>query len=80
MAGAIIAVKGNCDNSQIDGIFNFGLTYIRNITINNTKITLTHGHIYRGGNSKSYLIINEENLVLKKLNGEIIKKMSKNID
>lgn len=120
MAGAIVAVKGNCDNSQIDGIFNFGLTYIRNITIDNTKITLTHGHIYnennlpeecgqiflfghthvgciekiknkiianpgsiskpRGGRSKSYLIIDEENLILKKLNGEIIKKMSKKLD
>lgn len=33
MAGSIIAVKGNCDNSEIDGIFNFGLTYIRNITL-----------------------------------------------
>lgn len=115
MAGAIIAVKGNCDNSQIDGIFNFGLTYIRNITIDNTKITLTHGHIYnrnnlpeecgqiflfghthvgiiekigdkiianpgsiskpRGGSNKSYLIIDEENIILKKLNGETIKKI-----
>ena len=50
MAGSIIAVKGNCDNSEIDGIFNFGLTYIRNITVNNVKITLTHGHIYNRNN------------------------------
>lgn len=120
MAGVIVAVKGNCDNSQIDGIFNFGLTYIRNIIINNTKITLTHGHIYnrnnlpeecgqiflfghthvgniekigdiiianpgsiskpRGGSSKSYLTIDEENIILKKISGEVIKKMSKNLD
>ena len=33
MANSIIAVKGNCDNFEIDGIFNFGLTYIRNIII-----------------------------------------------
>ncbi len=115
MAGVIIAVKGNCDNSQMDGIFNFELSYIKNITINNTKITLTHGHIYnrnnlpeecgqiflfghthvgiiekigdkiianpgsiskpRGGSNKSYLIIDEENIILKKLNGETIKKI-----
>ena len=115
MAGSIIAVKGNCDNSEIDGIFNFGLTYIRNITVNNVKITLTHGHIYnrnnlpqecgqiflcghthvgsiekigdkiianpgsiskpRGGSSRSYIIINEENIILKKLEGEAIKKL-----
>ena len=50
MAGSIIAVKGNCDNSEIDGIFNFGLAYIRNITVNNLKITLTHGHIYNRNN------------------------------
>lgn len=115
MANSIIAVKGNCDNFEIDGIFNFGLTYIRNIIINNIKITLTHGHIYnrnnlpqecgqiflcghthvgsiekigdkiianpgsiskpRGGSSRSYIIINEENIILKKLEGEAIKKL-----
>lgn len=115
MAGSIIAVKGNCDNFEIDGIFNFGLTYIRNITINDKKVTLTHGHIYnrtnlpeecgqiflsghthvgsiekigdriianpgsiskpRGGSSRSYIILDEECIVLKKLNGEVIKKV-----
>ena len=108
MANSIIAVKGNCDNFEIDGIFNFGLTYIRNITINDKKVTLTHGHIYnrtnlpeecgqiflsghthvgsiekigdriianpgsiskpRGGSSRSYIILDEECIVLKKLN------------
>ena len=114
MAGSIIAVKGNCDN----GIFNFVLTYIRNITINNVKITLTHGHIYnrnnlpeecgqiflyghthvgsiekigdriianpgsiskpRGGSCKSYITIDEENIILKKLDGEVIRKININ--
>lgn len=118
MAGSIIAVKGNCDNSEIDGIFNFGLTYIRNITINNVKITLTHGHIYnrnnlpeecgqiflyghthvgsiekigdriianpgsiskpRGGSCKSYITIDEENVTLKRLDGEVIRKININ--
>lgn len=50
MAGTIIAVKGNCDSTQIDQILNFGLGYIKNITINNIKITLTHGHIYNRNN------------------------------
>ena len=116
MAGSIIAVKGNCDNSEIEGIFNFSLAYIRNITVNNTKITLTHGHIYnrnnlpeecgqiflyghthigtiekigdriianpgsiskpRGGSSKSYIIIDEENIILKKLGGDVIRKIN----
>lgn len=118
MAGAIISVKGNCDNSEIEGIFNFSLAYIRNITVNNTKITLTHGHIYnrnnlpeecgqiflyghthvgniekigdriianpgsiskpRGGSSKSYIIIDEENIILKKLGGDVIRKIDIN--
>lgn len=113
MAGAIIAVKGNCDSEYIDDIFNFGLTYMRTIEINNKKITLTHGHIYgpynlpsdcgeiflfghthhgmiekqgeriianpgsiskpRGGTKNSYLIIDEDNIQLKDLQGEIIK-------
>ena len=111
----LFSVKGNCDNFEIDGIFNFGLTYIRNITINDKKVTLTHGHIYnrtnlpeecgqiflsghthvgsiekigdriianpgsiskpRGGSSRSYIILDEECIVLKKLNGEVIKKV-----
>jgi len=113
MAGAIIAVKGNCDSEYIDDIFNFSLTYMRTIEINNKKITLTHGHIYgpynlpsdcgeiflfghthhgmiekqgeriianpgsiskpRGGTKHSYLIIDEDNIQLKDLQGEIIK-------
>ena len=114
----LLVVKGNCDKSEIDGIFNFGLTYIRNITINNVKITLTHGHIYnrnnlpeecgqiflyghthvgsierigdriianpgsiskpRGGSCKSYITIDEENITLKKLDGEVIRKLNIN--
>lgn len=114
MAGAIIAVKGNCDSEYIDDIFNFSLTYIKTIEINNIKITLTHGHIYepynlpnecgkiflfghthrgmieqlgeknianpgsiskpRGGTKHSYLIIDEENIYLKDLQGKTIKK------
>jgi uncharacterized protein len=119
MAGAIIAVKGNCDNSKTEDIFNFSLAYLRNIIVNNIKITLTHGHIYnrnnlpedcgqiflyghthvgniekiedriianpgsiskpRSGSSKSYIIIDEENIILKKLSGEVIKKINHNL-
>lgn len=50
MAGSIIAVKGNCDNTHIDEIFNFTLPYIRNIQINEKTITITHGHIYNSNN------------------------------
>lgn len=46
MAGSVIAVKGNCDNTSIDGLFNFGLGYLKNININGIQVTLTHGHIY----------------------------------
>lgn len=115
MAGSIIAVKGNCDNSHIDDLFNFGLGYLKTIDINGMKVTLTHGHIYnrnnlpescgeiflsghthvgmiekigdkiianpgsiskpRGGTQKSYLIIDEEKIELKNLNGELIKSV-----
>ena len=115
MAGAIIAVKGNCDNLHIDELFNFGLGYIKTIDVNGIKVTLTHGHIYnrnnlpencgqiflsghthvsmiekngdkifanpgsiskpRGGTKKSYIIINEDNIELKTLDGEIIKNL-----
>ena len=46
MAGSIIAVKGNCDSNYLDEVFNFDLPYIKNITINDISVTLTHGHIY----------------------------------
>ena len=46
MAGSIIAVKGNCDNSYIDELFHFSLGFIKTIDINGRKATLTHGHIY----------------------------------
>lgn len=115
MAESIIAVKGNCDNSHIDDLFNFGLGYLKTIDINGMKVTLTHGHIYnrnnlpescgeiflsghthvgmiekigdkiianpgsiskpRGGTKKSYLIIDEEKIELKNLNGELIKSV-----
>ena len=115
MAGAIIAVKGNCDSSETDKLFNFGLGYLKTIDVNGIKLTLTHGHIYnrnnlpencgdiflsghthigniekingkiianpgsiskpRGGTRKSYLIIDENNIELKTLEGEIIKKL-----
>lgn len=114
MAGSIIAVKGNCDSTQTDELFNFGLGYLKTIDINGIKVTLTHGHIYnrnnlpencgkiflsghthvgmiekigeriianpgsiskpRGGTKKSYIIIDEEYITLKSLDGEIIKK------
>lgn len=50
MVSSIIAVKGNCDSTQANEIFNFGLSYIKNIKINDIKITLTHGHIYNRNN------------------------------
>lgn len=50
MAGAIIAVKGNCDNSHIDELFNFSLGYLKTIEFNGLKVTLTHGHIYNRNN------------------------------
>ena len=115
MAGAIIAVKGNCDNSHIDNLFNFTLGYLKTVDINGIKVTLTHGHIYnsnnlpdncgeiflsghthvgmiekankkiianpgsiskpRGGSKKSYIIINENEIELKTLNGELIKNI-----
>lgn len=113
MAGAIVAVKGNCDNSYMNELFNFGLSYLKTIKINDKTITLTHGHIYnsnnlpencgniflsghthvgmiekhgkiiianpgsiskpRGGSKKSYLLIGEDKITLKSLNGEVIK-------
>lgn len=50
MAGSVIAVKGNCDNSYIDDLFHFGLGYLKTIDINGIKVTLTHGHIYNRNN------------------------------
>lgn len=116
MSGVIIAVKGNCDNYKIEELLNFGLTYQRNIKVNENIITITHGHIYngnnlpencgdiflsghthvgmiekigeriianpgsiskpRGGSKKSYIIIDEEKIALKSLQGETIKKVN----
>ena len=116
MAGAIVAVKGNCDSSEADGLFNFELGYLKTIDVNDLKVTLTHGHMYnrnnlpencgdiflsghthvgniekingkiianpgsiskpRGGTKKSYLTIYENNIELKSLDGEIIKKVN----
>lgn len=118
MAGSIIAVKGNCDNSYVDDLFHFGLGYLKTIDINGIKVTLTHGHIYnrnnlpencgeiflsghthvgmiekigdriianpgsiskpRGGSNKSYIILDEDRIILKSLNGEVIKKLDLN--
>lgn len=50
MSGVIIAVKGNCDNSKIEELLNFGLTYQRNVNVNDNIITITHGHIYNRNN------------------------------
>ena len=115
MAGSIIAIKGNCDSSQADELFNFSLGYLKTVDINGIKITLTHGHIYnrnnlpencgeiflsghthignietingkiianpgsiskpRGGTKKSYITIDQNNIELKTLDGEIIKKL-----
>ncbi len=50
MAGSIIAVKGNCDNSYVDDLFHFGLGYLKTIEVNGIKVTLTHGHIYNRNN------------------------------
>jgi len=46
MAGSIIAVRGNCDSSYQDEIFNFSLGILKTIDINGRKVTLTHGHVY----------------------------------
>ena len=46
MAGAIIAVKGNCDSSETDNLLNFSLGYLKTIDVNGIKVTLAHGHIY----------------------------------
>ena len=50
MAGAIIAVKGNCDSFETDNLFNFGLGYLKTIDVNGLKVTLTHGHMYNRNN------------------------------
>ena len=46
MAGAIIAVQGNCDSSETGNIFNFTLGIIKTIKFDERRITLTHGHVY----------------------------------
>ena len=118
MAGSIIAVKGNCDSSEADNLFNFSLGYLKTIDLNGIKVTFTHGHIYnrnnlpencgriflsghthvgmieqigeriianpgsiskpRDGTKRSYIIIDEEKIELKALNGELIKKLALN--
>ena len=50
MAGVIIAVKGNCDSSEADNLFNFSLGYLKTIDVNGIKVTFTHGHIYNRNN------------------------------
>jgi len=50
MAGVIIAVKGNCDSSEADNLFNFTLGYLKTIDVNGLKVTLTHGHMYNRNN------------------------------
>jgi len=50
MAGSIIAVKGNCDSSEADNLFKFGLGYLKTIDVNGLKVTLTHGHMYNRNN------------------------------
>lgn len=116
MASLIVAVKGNCDSSQADEMFNFKLGYLKTIDVNGIKITLTHGHIYdrnnlpencgdiflsghthigniekingkiianpgsiskpRGGTKKSYIIIDEEKVDLKSIDGQLIKTLA----
>lgn len=49
MKDSIIAVRGNCDNSIKDILFD--MPYINKTNLNNKTITLTHGHLY----SKNYL-------------------------
>lgn len=53
----IIAVSGNCDNNIKDILFD--IPYINNITLNNKKITITHGHLY----NKEYLLNLDTNIV-----------------
>ena len=50
MAGAIIAVKGNCDSSEQENLFHFGLGLIKTIDINGKRVSLTHGHVYNRNN------------------------------
>lgn len=121
MAGTLIAVRGNCDSSRTEELFNFALPIQITISINNIFITLTHGHVYnrnnlpencgkiflsghthvglidklnnkiianpgsiskpRNGSKKSYIIIDEQFVILKTLDGEAIKKVDiKQID
>ncbi len=116
MAGSIIAVSGNCDDSSNLNKLNFTLGYLKNIDINGVSVTITHGHVYshkrfpssvgrifiqghthvnkleevdgvilanpgsislpRGGSRSSYIIIDEDKIYLKKLNGDIIKSLN----
>lgn len=42
----MIAVRGNSDNNEFINHLNIDLPLIRNITVNNHIITITHGHTY----------------------------------
>lgn len=112
MADKICAVKGNCDNDEIEKYLAFSLMEIRSINLNDNVITLTHGdkfnkynlpdfcgdilltghthygiiekkddRIYanpgsiskpRNGAKRTYLIIDEEKIYLKDLDGNIL--------
>ena len=59
-----------------------GHTHVGAIEKIGDKIIANPGSISkpRGGSCKSYIIIDEENIILKKLDGEIIKKMHINTE
>lgn len=108
----ISAVRGNCDNDQIEELLQFSLPDITYINLNGKVITLTHGHLYdkyhlpdycgdiflsghthygmitkqngkifanpgsisrpRNGSERTYLLIDENKIYLKSLEGEIL--------
>ena len=57
MKDNIVAVSGNCDNNINDVLFE--MPCINKITLNNKKITLTHGHLYY----KDYLSSLDTNII-----------------
>ena len=42
----IEVVKGNCDTDEFINYFGIDMPIIKNISLNNKMITITHGHIY----------------------------------
>ena len=114
----IIAVIGNNDSFEFEELLDFKLEDVANIKLNNKKITMTHGHLFRknrlpadcgeiflqghshvaeilqiddkiianpgsigrprNGAQASYLIIDEEKIILKNLDGEILEEFSLN--